>query len=163
MERDPGLWLSRSWTTRPRRPGESQDAYTFVDDDTFATALAQDGFLEHATFAGHLYGTPWPKPPEGKDLLLEIDLQGARQVKERYPDAVLILLLPPSPSVQAERMRARGDVPERIAERIRVGLDEAEQGRAIADHVVINDELEGAVSQVASILERHRSNSPGAI
>jgi guanylate kinase len=156
------LWLSRSWTTRPRRDGERADAYTFVDDEAFAAELAAGGFLEHASFAGHRYGTPWPHAPEGKDLLLEIEVQGARQVRERHPDAVLILLLPPSPEVQAERMRARGDPPERIAERVAVGLEEAEQGRAMADDVVINDDLEGAIAQVASILDRHRSTSPGA-
>ncbi len=96
VESDPGLWLSRSWTTRPRRPGESDDAYRFVDRATFEEHARAGDFFEWAEFLDNLYGTPVPRPPEGFDVLLEIDLQGALQVKSKRPDAILILLLPPN-------------------------------------------------------------------
>jgi guanylate kinase len=160
VERDPSLWLSRSWTTRPRRPGEREDAYTFVDDERFDAAVRQGAFLEWAEFLGHRYGTPLPDPPPGRDVLLEIDLQGARQVLARHGDAVLILLLPPSVEVQAERLRRRGDSEQEVARRLEKGRQEEREGRALTEHVVVNDDLERAVTEVASILERRR-RAPG--
>jgi guanylate kinase len=161
VKRVPRLWLSRSWTTRPRRPGERADAYTFVEPEAFRARLAEGGFLEHAEFLGHLYGTPNPAPPPGHDVLLEIDLQGAAQVRARSPDAVLILVVPPSPEVEAARLRARGDSEEAIALRLAKGTEEVARGRRMADHVVVNDDLDGAVEEAAGIVEQHRSPSPG--
>jgi guanylate kinase len=154
---DPRLWLSRSWTTRPPRPGESADAYEFVDRATFERRAAQGGFFEWAEFLGDLYGTPLGEPPPGKDVLLEIDLQGARQVRSRRPDATLILLRPPSPEVQAARMRARGDDERRIAARVEEGREEERVGRELADAIVVNDELSQATAEIAGILELRRS------
>ena len=157
VEHDPGLWLSRSWTTRPRRPGESEDAYRFVDRRTFLRRVDEGGFFEWAEFLGHLYGTPSPEPPAGRDVLLEIDLQGALQVRAHRPDATLILLRAPSPEVQADRMRARGDDEARIAERLAAGLEEERAGLELADAVVTNDDLVRAVAEVAGIVESCRS------
>jgi guanylate kinase len=154
---DPDLWLSRSWTTRGRRPGEADDAYTFVDRATFEQRVAEEGFFEWAEFLGNLYGTPLPEPPEGSDVLLEIDLQGAREVRRLRPDARLILLVPPSDEVQAERLRARGDDEAHVAKRLRAGADEVQAGRAIADAEVVNDDLGQATADVAGIVERYRS------
>ena len=154
------LWLSRSWTTRPRRPGEAADAYTFVDEAAFEAHLAAGGFLEHTRFpaTGHLYGTPLPEPPAGHDVLLEIDLDGARQVKARYPDAMVVLVVAPSTEVQEARLRARGDDEGHIARRLELGAAEEAEGRRFADHVVVNDVVERAAGEVAGILERSRSN-----
>ncbi|HLH27986.1 MAG TPA: hypothetical protein VKW77_03670 [Acidimicrobiales bacterium] len=157
VAKDPGLWLSRSWTTRPPRPGEPADAYEFVDRATFERRVREGGFFEWAEFLGHLYGTPLADPPPGKDVLLEIDLQGARQVRARRPDATLILLRAPSPDVQAARMRARGDDEARIAERLAAGRDEEREGLALADEVVVNSDLAQATAEVAGIVERRRS------
>jgi guanylate kinase len=154
---DPRLWLSRSWTTRPRRPGEPADAYEFVDRATFEHRARQGGFFEWAEFLGDLYGTPLAEPPPGKDVLLEIDLQGARQVRSRRPDATLILLRPPSSEVQAARMRARGDDEGRIAARVEAGREEERVGRELADAVVVNNELSQATAEIAGILEARRS------
>ena len=157
MERTPQLWLSRSYTTRKRRPGEDEDAYVFVDRAEFDAMVARGGFLEYAEFLGERYGTPWPDPPAGSDVLLEIDLQGAEQVLDRYPDSVLVLLLPPSPEVQAERLRLRGEDDQTVAARLEVGRQEEDRGRRIAHGIVVNDDVDQAVAQVAGILDRYRT------
>jgi guanylate kinase len=160
VDADPTLWLSRSWTTRARRPGEAPDAYTFVEREAFEARAAAGGFLEWAEFLGNLYGTPTPEPPPGTDVVLEIDLQGAAQVRDRDPDAVIVLLVPPSAEAQAQRLRGRGDDEEAVARRIAKGEDEMRLGRTLTPYVVVNDDLESAVSQVAGILDAHRSPRP---
>ena len=114
-------------------------------------------FLEWAEFLDERYGTPWPDAPEGSDVLLEIDLQGAEQVRDRYADAVLVLLLPPSPEVQAERLRMRGEDSETIEARLAVGRVEELRGSQIADAIVVNDDIERAVAEVGGILARYRT------
>jgi len=156
---DPRLWLSRSWTTRPRRPGEPEDAYVFVDRPTFEARVEAGGFFEWAEFIGNLYGTPVTDPVPGRDVLLEIDLQGALQVRRLRPDATLILLLPPSAEVQAERLRGRGDDERHVARRLAEGAEEERQGRTLADAVVVNDTVAQATADVASILEDRRSGA----
>ncbi len=156
MAADERLWLSRSWTTRERRAGEPADAYVFVTPAQFMERVEAGGFLEWAEFLGNQYGTPVPDPPAGCDVLLEIDLQGASQVLERCPGAVLVLLVPPSQEAQAERLRLRGDRPEQIARRLAVGREEERQGRAMADHVVVNDDIDQAVAEIQAIIEEHR-------
>jgi guanylate kinase len=150
------LWLSRSWTTRPRRPSETPDAYTFVDRDAFQARIDAGGFLEWAEFLGHLYGTPLPDAPPDQDVVLEIDLQGARQVKERHPDALVVLLVPPSPEVQRERLRHRGDDAAEVDRRIAKGAEEMRLGMELTPFVVVNDDVDRAVSEVAGILDLHR-------
>ena len=154
----PELWLSRSWTTRPRRPGESPQAYTFVDRDAFERHVRAGGFLEWAELPanGQLYGTPWPEAPAGADVVLEIDVQGAAQVRERHPDAVVVLVLPPSREELEARMRKRGDDEAAIASRLAIADAEVERGRRLADHVVVNDDLERAVHELAGILDDSR-------
>jgi guanylate kinase len=154
--------LSRSWTTRPRRPGEAADAYTFVDRARFEEKIAADGFLEWAEFLGHLYGTPIPAAPTGKDVVLEIDLQGARQVRKRHPDALVVLLVPPSPEIQRQRLRQRGDDATEVDRRIAIGAEEMRLGRELTPFVVVNDEVDRAVSEVAGILDVHRNLPPDA-
>ncbi len=157
---DPRLWLSRSWTTRPQRPGEAPDAYVFVDRETFEAKAAAGGFLETNRFAanGQLYGTPWPEEPEGRDVLLEIDLNGARQVRERMADAVLILVVPPDAAELERRLRTRGDSEEDIVRRLELAKIEVPEGQAIADRVVVNDNLERVVGEVAGILDAYRGS-----
>jgi guanylate kinase len=155
---DPTLWLSRSWTTRDPRPGETSQSYVFVDADAFRAHAAAGGFLEWAEFLGHLYGTPNPTPPPGADVLLEIDIQGARQVAAARPGAIVVLLLPPSPEVQAVRLEGRGDSAEQVAQRIEKGIDEVRSGMDIAQHVVVNDDVERATGEVAGIVDRARSS-----
>lgn len=129
----------------------------FVDRAEFDAMVEKGGFLEWAEFLGERYGTPWPDPPPGCDVLLEIDLQGAEQVIDRDPDSLLVLLLPPSPEVQAERLRGRGEDEETIAARLAVGREEEARGRRIAAAVVVNEDVDRAVAQVAGILESYRT------
>jgi guanylate kinase len=157
MTKDRRLWLSRSWSTRARRPGESADAYHFVDRATFEARVDAGGFLEWAPFLDYLQGTPTPDPPPGQDVLLEIDVQGGRQVRERYPDALLIFLDAPSPEVQRARLEGRGDTPERIAQRIALAERERADARELGATFVINDDLDRAVDEVAAVIAAART------
>jgi guanylate kinase len=159
IDLDPSLWLSRSWTTRAQRPGEPDEAYVFVDRKAFRDRVAAGGFIEWTEFAGtgELYGTPTLESPDGRDVLLEIELDGAQQIKRRYPEAVLVLIVAPSAAVQEQRLRARGDDETSLRRRLRVGSDEETLGRQLADHVVVNDDIDRAARQVAGILEGRRT------
>ena len=156
VEREPALWLSRSWTTRSRRPGEAADAYHFVDRATFVDHVERGGFLEWAEFQGNLYGTPWPLAPEGADVLLEIDVQGARSVRAQDDDALLVFVDAPTRDHQEARLRARGDDDASVERRIAA----AEAERALADElravVVINDDLDTAVDEILAIIRSAR-------
>ena len=158
LDVDPRLRLSRSWTTRPRRSGEPEDDYTFVDAATFEVRLANQGFLEHDEFLGNLYGTPAPDTLDDTDhdLLLEINVQGAAQVRAHRPDALVVLLVAPSRAVQESRLRARGDDDGHVAKRLALADVEEAKGRALADAVVVNDDLDRAVAEVAGIVASRR-------
>ncbi|HTN81481.1 MAG TPA: guanylate kinase [Acidimicrobiales bacterium] len=156
LQREPKLWLSRSWTTRERRPGESPDAYVFVDRDTFERRIEADGFLEWTDFLGNYYGTPTPDPPPGADVVLEIELDGAQQVRKRHPDAIVIFVMPPSREEQERRLRGRGDPEEKVAKRLRKADEEEPIGLALADHVIVNDDLDRAVSELLAVIESHQ-------
>ncbi len=155
-ELDDRLVLSRSWTTRPQRPGEPDDAYTFVDAATFAAAVDDGRFLEWAEFLGHRYGTPLQEPPPGHDLLLEIDVQGARQVRARRADALLLFLVAPSDSAQLERLRGRGDTEEHVRQRLDEARREADDAAALGARTVVNDDLDRAVAEIGAIIESER-------
>jgi guanylate kinase len=156
VERDPGLWLSRSWTTRAQRPGESGSAYVFTDRATFEERIERGGFLEWTNFLGNYYGTPTPDPDDGRDVVLEIEVDGASQVKSVHPEAVLIFVLPPSRAEQQRRLRGRGDPEDKVDERLQKAVDEEPVGLAIANHVVVNDELERTVQEMMQIIDHHR-------
>ena len=162
VERDERLWLSRSWTTREQRPGESDDAYVFVSFDEFERRISDGGFLEWTEFLGNYYGTPRPEhldDPDAPDIVLEIEVDGAQQVKEQYPEAILIFVLPPSREEQERRLRGRGDPDDKVHARLRKAEKEEPIGRAIADYTVVNDELERTLRELAAIVDRERARS----
>lgn len=156
-----GLWLSRSWTTRERRPSEPESAYVFATRQEFVDRVSAGGFVEWTEYPGNgrLYGTPTLEPPGRSDVVLEIDPDGASQVKRRYPDAVLVFIAAPSVEVQAERLRRRGDDEASIEKRLLVGAEEERVGREMADHVVVNDDVERAAAELAGIIDLCRQVS----
>ncbi len=156
VERDPRIWLSRSWTTRAQRPGESSRAYVFTSAAEFEARIARGGFLEWTNFLGNYYGTPTPDAEQGRDVVLEIEVDGASQVKRLHPDAVLIFVLPPSREEQQRRLRERGDPEDKVEARLRKAEDEEPVGLAIANHVVVNDDLERTVGELIDIIDAHR-------
>ena len=158
MKRDPELWLSRSWTTREQRPGEAPDAYHFVTRTQFEAHIDAGGFLEWTNFLGNYYGTPQPNPPAGKDIVLEIEVDGASQVKKQHPNAVLIFVLPPSREEQRARLNARGDDERKVDQRLRKAEEEEPVGMALADHVIVNQKLEKTISDMLGVISDARRN-----
>ena len=159
VERDPNLWLSRSWTTRTQRPGDPDTAYVFTDHSEFESRIADGGFLEWTEFLDNYYGTPTPDVADGRDVVLEIEVDGASQVKKLHAEAILIFVLPPSRDEQQRRLRGRGDPEDRVDQRLRKALDEEPVGLAIADHVVVNDNLERTVDEMLTIISQHRRSA----
>jgi guanylate kinase len=154
-----GAGFSVSATTRAPRPGEldGQD-YRFVDQDTFSELVRSGGMLEWAEYGGYRYGTP--RAPvldlldRGIHVVLDIENDGARQVKRAYPSALLVFLTPPSRDELERRLRSRGDTTEHdIERRLGVADEQILDARRHYDHLVVNDDLETAISRVLSILE----------
>jgi guanylate kinase len=146
------------------RPSESEDDYTYVDRSTFEKRVAEGGFLEHAEILGERYGTPIPDPGDRRDLVLEIDVQGAQQVRAKRSDVVCVLLVAPSEDEQVARLRARGDSDQQIRARLELSRREVEEGRALCDAEVVNDDVNGAVQEIAGIVAaaRRRWSAPSA-
>jgi len=156
VRRDPRLWLSRSWTTRERRPSEAADAYVFTDTASFERRIAEGGFLEWTEFLGNYYGTPTPDVGERRDIVLEIEVDGARQVKRVHPDALLLFVMPPSRAEQERRLRGRGDREDRVMARLKKAEEEEPVGLRLADEVVVNDDLDETVEEMLRIINARR-------
>jgi guanylate kinase len=157
LDRDPRLWLSRSWTTRSRRPGEHMEAYHFTNRELFLAHVENDGFLEWVEFLDYLQGTPVPDPPAGHDVVFEIDVYGAEQIQLRIPDALLIFVDAPSRAQQEERLRGRGDIEEKVQARLAKAEEEVSVARRLNSVVVINDDLDRAVEEVEGLIASRRA------
>ncbi|MCX8049305.1 MAG: guanylate kinase [Methylohalobius sp.] len=149
--------ISVSYTTRPKRPNEAEGQdYFFVSRETFLKLLEEGAFLEHAQVFDHYYGTSYPQVmnhlERGLDVILEIDWQGARQVKAKLPDSRSVFILPRALAVLEQRLKARGqDSPETIAKRLAEARNEISH-YAEYDYLVVNDDFEQAVAEIKSIL-----------
>jgi len=157
MQQYPNLRFSVSATTRPMRPGETDGKdYFFVSREEFMRMRDNGELLEHAEYVGNCYGTPaapiQKALDEGTDILLDIEPQGALQVKARRKDAVLLFLAPPSVEELARRLRGRGDTAEELVEkRLRQAAWEFTQAEHY-DYIVVNDAVENAAAEVLAII-----------
>ncbi len=154
-----------SVTTRARRPGEREGVDRFfVDEAEFRRRIEAGGLLEWAVYNEHLYGTPRSAVVErigrGEDVVLEIEVQGAEQIKRSHPEAILIWVAPPSEEALAARLAARGDTDgEEAADRLAIARREMEIAVGLFDHVVVNDDLDEAVTEVLGILRGSEETS----
>jgi guanylate kinase len=153
LEQVPGLKLSVSATTRPPRPGEVDGRdYYFLSDDEFDERVRRGEFVEHAEYAGNRYGTlrsELERPARG--IVLEIDLQGARQVRQALPDATQVFVAPPSLEELQRRLEQRGsDSAEQIRDRLALAPQEL-AAKDEFEHVVVNDDLDRAVEDVSRL------------
>jgi len=149
--------FSVSMTTRAARPGETDGVdYHFVSREAFAAAFERGDLAEWAEYGGHLYGTPvaeLERQSAGQDVLLDIEMVGARAIKTAYPDAIMIFIAPPSLEDLERRLRRRGDTTdEDVRRRLGVADDQMREATTLFDHIVVNDDLTAAIDRVADIL-----------
>ena len=167
MERVPGLALSVSATTRRPRPGERDGAdYHFLSDAEFERRVAAGDFVEHADYAGRRYGTLRSELEDrvraGAPVVLEIEVQGARQVRQAVPDAVQVFIAPPSLEQLRERLVLRGtDDADVVQRRLEVAAQELE-ARPEFGYVVVNDRLEDALDELSAIVGGELADCPRA-
>lgn len=164
MEKEPGIRLSVSATTRSPREGEKDGTdYHFISRERFDALVAEDKMLEYAEYCGNCYGTPsepiekWQA--EGCDVILEIEVQGGAQIKKKCPDCISIFVLPPSLEVLENRLRRRGTESEDvICKRLAAAKEEIAQALHY-DYILVNDDLEPAVDQMAGILHAEKQRA----
>ena len=168
VEQAEGIRFSVSHTTRQPRQGERHGVeYFFVSEREFREMVAGNRFLEHARVHGHYYGTSreWVRDSlgSGRDVLLDIDVQGARQIMEQVPDALTILILPPSRDELERRLTHRGqDRKEVIRRRMRRAVEEVGAYKQYG-YAIINDSLEDALLELKSVVGSHKTDSGGSV
>ncbi len=158
LEKSDDFCLSISMTTRDPRPGEEDGvSYFFVTKEKFEETIAANGLIEYAQFAGNYYGTPRKyveeKLAEGKNVILEIEMQGARNIRKLYPDSLMLFITPPTADELERRLRSRGtETEEKIRARLSRAYEESE-GIDLYDFIIINDDLDKCVSDVFESIE----------
>lgn len=158
LEKYDNFALSVSMTTRQPRPGEENGkSYFFVDKETFEKTIEEGGLIEHACYCDNYYGTPKAYVEEqlkaGKDVILEIEIQGALNIKKMFPTALLLFIMPPSAEELKRRLVGRGtETPEVVDKRMRRAAEESE-GIDNYDYIVINDKVDQCVADTYSIIE----------
>jgi guanylate kinase len=161
LARDPNICLSISFTSRAPRPGERHaEHYHFVSADEFKGMVAVGDFFEHALVHGDWKGTAKqsvePQLAQGKDVLLEIDWQGARQVRSQVPDAVSVFILPPSRQALEQRMRMRGQDSDEVIQRRLAAAREEMSHYGEFDYVIVNEHFDTAVDEMCAIFTASR-------
>lgn len=162
MARRPNLKFSISATTRAPREGEVDGKdYFFVSRERFMEMVAEDAFIEHAVFVGNCYGTPKKALDDmleqGMDVMLDIDVQGAFQIREKCPDALMVFLMPPSFEELEKRLVLRGkDSPEVIKNRLITAREECKVADRF-DYIIVNDDVDRAVSEFSSIIDKEKN------
>lgn len=157
FEREPNLAFSISSITRAMRPGEVEgEKYNFITRERFEQMIANDELLEYNVFVGNYYGTP--KAPviecieNGQDMLIEVDVNGAAQIRKKAPDAVSVFIMPPSFEELKRRLRGRGtDSEEVIEKRLQEALSEIERAPEY-DYIVVNDDIQNAVNDFIEVI-----------
>ena len=158
---DPSFTFSVSATTRAKRSTEIEDVhYHFLSDEEYDKLLAEDAFLEHAKYVDHYYGTPAAYVKEqmdaGRNVILEIELQGALQIRNKLPETILMFLMPPSADELENRLRGRGtETDEVIRARLRRAVEES-RSMDQYDYLVVNDDLETCVEEVHHLIQSQR-------
>ena len=165
LAREPGIALSISFTSRAPRPGERHaQHYHFVDKSEFERMIAAGEFYEHALVHGDYKGTARqsvePQLAAGKDVLLEIDWQGARQVRERMPGCISVFILPPSLDALQTRMRNRGQDSEQVIARRLAAAREEMSHHAEFDYVIVNENFDAAAAELRAIFVAQRLRQP---
>lgn len=162
MAQDKNIFYSVSATTRSPRPGEENGVhYYFLQRDEFEELIAQDGMLEYANYVGNYYGTPkkavYEQIEQGKDVVLEIEVQGAMQIKEKCPDAVFIFVMPPSMSELRHRLvdRQTEDM-DTINHRLETAVNEMRYAKQY-HYVVVNDTVSEAVKNISAIIQAEKN------
>jgi guanylate kinase len=165
VKRLDNVYLSISVTTRPKSEAEVDGRdYWFISEQEFQERIDKGLLLEHAEVFGHMYGTPRDKVEEaareGKTVILEIDVQGAKQTKPRFPDAIMIFILPPTEKDLVERMDRRGREAAQVAEeRLNGASSEIAVAWQYYKHMVINEDLQQAVDECVKIIENSSNSS----
>jgi len=155
------FYYSVSATTRAPREGETDGVnYHFLTQEEFDRLVAEDGMLEHACYCGNCYGTPrkavFDKLEEGRDVILEIEVQGAMKIKEKCPEAVFVFILPPSLGTLRHRLEKRGtESAEAIDKRVGEAAGEIEQARKY-DYIIVNDDLDNAVADFLAVVKAEK-------
>lgn len=150
--------LSVSMTTRAPRPGEQEGRdYFYVSREEFEYRIGQDGFVEHAEYCGNYYGTPRDyvesQLEAGKDVILEIEIQGALEIRKKFPTALLLFVMPPSVAELKKRLTGRGTETEEVIDRrMRRAVEEA-QGIEEYEYIIVNDDLDTCVKEMHSLIQ----------
>lgn len=161
IKKRPDVFYSVSATTRGMRPGEIDGVdYHFISREQFLEMIERGEFLEHAEYVHNFYGTPIQPIRDnlaaGRDVIVEIEVQGFLQVKEKLPEAETVFIMPPSVEELERRLRGRGtETEEKIQGRLKTALEEMKYADRY-DHIVVNDELEKAVSELLEIMGKER-------
>ncbi len=161
LQKDDSIRVSVSATTRAPREGETDGVhYHFLSGEQFERMIKEDGFLEYACYVGNYYGSPRRQAEEwmdqGKDVILEIEVQGCRKIKEKNPGCVSIFIMPPSKEELENRLRGRGTETEEVILKRLARADEEMAAASDYDHVVVNDVVEDCAARIFDILSEER-------